>query len=80
MAHVLVSNLPDDVIERLNVRAMSKGHSLEQELREIVMAAAPSEPLPVAERLAIIDRFLALSKRKAEHDSTTFIRVDRDER
>jgi plasmid stability protein len=77
MAQVLVRNLSDDVVKRLKKRAAVKGHSLEQELREIVTAAAP---LSRAERVAIIDRFLARSKRQAKHNSTDFIRQARDAR
>jgi plasmid stability protein len=76
MAQVLIRNLPDEIVERLKVRALNKGHSLEQELREIVTAAAP---LTREEKLAIIDSFLARSP-MAKHDSTDFIREDRDRR
>ncbi len=77
MAQVLIRNLPDDVVERLKERAAGKGRSLEQELREIVTAAAP---LGVAERLAIVDHFLALPKRRPKRDATDLIREDRDRR
>lgn len=77
MAQVLIRNLPDDVIERLKDRAAGKGHSLEQELREIVIDAAP---LSTAERVAIIDHFQALSKRRPKRDATDMIRQDRDRR
>jgi antitoxin FitA len=76
MAQVLIRNLPDAVVNRLKARAARKGHSLEHELREIVSAAAP---LNIEERLAIIDRFLTKSP-MAKHDSTDFIREDRDRR
>jgi antitoxin FitA len=77
MAQVLIRNLSDDVVERLKRRATVKGHSLEQELREIVTAAAP---LSTAERVAIIDRHLARSKRRPKRDATDLIREDRDRR
>ena len=77
MAQVLIRNLSEDVVERLKKRAAVKGRSLEQELREIVTAAAP---LSTAERVAIIDRHLARSKRPARHNSTDFIREARDKR
>lgn len=77
MAQVLIRNLPDDVVERLKERAADKGHSLEQELREIVITAAP---LSTAERLAIIDHFQGLSKRRPKRDATDLIREDRDRR
>lgn len=77
MAQVLIRNLPDDTVERLKERAAGKGRSLEQELREIVIAAAP---LSTSERIAIVERHLARSKRKARHNSTDFIRQARDTR
>jgi plasmid stability protein len=76
MAQVLIRNLPEDVVERLKARALNKGHSLEQELREIVTAAAP---LTTEQKLAIIDRFLARSP-MSKQDSTDLIRQDRDRR
>lgn len=77
MADILI-DLPDDVVERLERRAASKGRSLEQELHEIVLAAAPSAPLGRAERLEIIDRYLSRSGRSDRHNSTDFIRKDRE--
>jgi antitoxin FitA len=40
MAQVTVRNLEDDVIARLTQRAKGRGRSLEQEVREIINAAA----------------------------------------
>jgi hypothetical protein len=40
MAQVLVRNLPDDVVARLKARATRARHSLEQELRNILIDAA----------------------------------------
>ena len=77
MAQVLIRNLPNDVVERLKERAAGKGRSLEQELREIVITAAP---LSTAERVAIINHFQALSKRRPKRDATDLIREDRDRR
>ena len=44
MGQVLVRNLDDQVIESLKTKAELKGHSLEQELREVITAAAPLTP------------------------------------
>jgi plasmid stability protein len=77
MAQVLIRNLSNDVVERLKRRAEVKGHSLEQELREIVTAAAP---LSGRERVAIIDHFQALANRRPKRDATDLIREDRDRR
>ena len=40
MGQVLVRNLDDRVIESLKTKAELKGHSLEQELREVLINAA----------------------------------------
>lgn len=77
MAQVLIRNLPDDVVERLKERAAGKGRSLEQELREIVVTAAP---MSTAERVAIIDRHQKQSMIEVKNNSTDFVREDRDSR
>ncbi len=54
MGQVLIRNLDDDVVAALKLRAELKGRSLEQELREIVTAAAPlsaDEKVEVSRRL-----------------------------
>ena len=77
MAQVLIRDLPDEVVKRLKVRAASKGHSLERELREIVTAAAP---LTAEEKLAIVDRIRSKTPKMAVRDSTDIIREERDKR
>ena len=77
MAQVLIRDLPDDVMKRLKMRAASKGHSLERELRDIVAAAAL---LTAEEKLAIIDRIRSQSPKMAVRDSTDIIRKVRDKR
>ena len=53
MGEILVRNLDDSVIERLKARALNADKSLEQSVREILVAAAkPSR----AEILAEMDR------------------------
>jgi plasmid stability protein len=75
MAQVIVRNLDDRVVERLKQVAKRRGHSLEQELRNILSAAAkPSR----AEMIAEIDRIRAMTPRKLQSDSTDLIRQDRD--
>jgi plasmid stability protein len=51
MGQVLIRNLDDEVIAAVRRKAELKGHSLEQELRDIIKAAAP---LTHAERSALI--------------------------
>jgi plasmid stability protein len=77
MARVLIRDLPDDVMKRLKMRAASKGHSLERELRDVVVAAAP---LATEEKLAIIDRIRSQNPKMAVRDSTDIIREERDKR
>ena len=51
MGQVLVRNLDDRVIESLRTKAELKGQSLEQELREVLIAAAPLAP---EEKVALV--------------------------
>jgi plasmid stability protein len=77
MGQVLIRNVDDRTIERLRLRAELKGHSLEQELREIIkQAAGPT----VEERLATIDRVRAMQKKPTKMLSEDVIRKLRDER
>ena len=50
MGQVLVRGLDDHVIESLKTKAALKGRSLEQELREVLTAAAP---LTAEEKIAL---------------------------
>lgn len=77
MGQVLIRNVDDRTIERLRLRAELKGHSLEQELREIIkQAAGPT----VEERLAMIDRVRAMQKKPSKLLSEDVIRKLRNER
>ena len=74
MGQILVRNLDDSVIEQLKARALKAGKSLEQYVREILVAAAkPSR----AEILVEMDR---LRERigPVDFDITAAIREDRD--
>lgn len=78
MAQVIVRNLEDDVVERLKLKAELHGHSLEQELREILRAAAP---LTVEQKLALVDRAHALTRGRIQTEKAEdIIRADRDTR
>ena len=55
MGQVLVRNLENDVIEAIKLKAGLKGHSLEEELREITRSAAPLTP---EERVALSRKIL----------------------
>ncbi|MGH6919504.1 MAG: FitA-like ribbon-helix-helix domain-containing protein [Geminicoccaceae bacterium] len=75
MAQVRVCNLPDDVVARLKARAARARHSLEQELRNILIdAARPGRD----EVLADMDRIRAMTPKVAQADSAELIREDRD--
>jgi plasmid stability protein len=78
MAQVIIRNLEDRVVEVLRERARLHGHSLEQELRDILAKVARLTP---AERLRRIDRIRAMTpKGVVQTDSTLLIRQDRDSR
>jgi plasmid stability protein len=75
MAQVLVRNLPDDVVARLKARAARARHSLEQELRIILIEASRSRRDEV---LADMDRIRAMTPKVPQTDSAELIREDRD--
>lgn len=78
MAQVIVRNLEDDVVERLKLKAELSGHSLEQELREILRKAAP---LTTEQKLALIDRSHEMTAHRVQHAlAEDLIREDRDSR
>ena len=77
MGQVLVRNVDERTIERLKLRAGLKGHSLEQELREILdRAAGPT----AEERLAMVDRVAAMQKKPTKTLSEDVVRKLRDRR
>ena len=75
MGQVIVRNLDDKVIAALKAKAELHGHSLEQELRAILSAAAKPN---AEERLALADRIRAMTPGKRQTDSTLLIRAGRD--
>ena len=76
MGQVLVRNLDNGVIERLKAKAELKGRSLEQELREIITAAAPLSP---EEKVALVRRMQAMSPPIKDFDVRAAIRHGRDD-
>ncbi len=76
MGQVIVRNLDDDVIDRLRARAVRNGHSLEQELRN-VLAAAVRHSDHLAEELARIRSLTPPGPRPLAED---LIREGREER
>ena len=71
MAQVIVRNLDDEVVSSLKFKAELHGHSLEQELREILKRAAE---LTTDEKLALGRPYPRRSRSGAlEDDSTDLI-------
>jgi plasmid stability protein len=77
MARAIVRNLDEQVVSSLKLKAELRGHSLEQELRDILKRAAE---LTAEEKLVLVDRIRAKQKRRLADDSTDLIRADRDSR
>jgi antitoxin FitA len=78
VAQVLVRNLDDQVVMALRRKAELHGHSLEQELRLALTAAARMAP---EERVALARRIRRLTPADVtQTDSAELIRQDRDTR
>ncbi len=78
MAQVLVRNLDDQVVMALRRKAELHGHSLEQELRLALTAAARMTP---EERVALARRIRRLTPADVtQTNSAELIRQDRDTR
>ena len=76
MAQVLVRGLDEQIVQALKARAAVHGRSLEQELREVLIAAAcHSGP----ERAAVAAAIRGMTARPSS-DSTATVRADRDSR
>ena len=63
MGQVLIRNVDDDTIESFKMKAKLKGHSLEQELRDLLEANKPFTP---DERVAASRYFRSLTKEPVE--------------
>ena len=81
MAQVLIRNVDQEVIDRLKTKAELHGHSLEQELRQVLIRAAP---LSAEEKLATAVRIRAMAPLVPADASfptaEALIRADRDRR
>jgi plasmid stability protein len=75
MAQVIVRHLEDETVRLLKERARRKGRSLEQELRDILAAAARQD---VAEFKARAATIRARSYGTPQTDSVLLLREDRD--
>ncbi len=76
MGQVLVRNLDDRVIESLKTKAELKGHSLEQELRDVLTKAAPLTP---AEKIALFNKLRAMTPPLGDVDVRAAVRRGRDD-
>jgi len=77
MAQVIVRNLDDHVVESLKRIAKARGHSLEQELRNILIEAAKPTH---ADLLAEASRVRGMTPRPIEVDIEAIVREGRDSR
>ncbi len=77
MAQVIVRSLDDAVVAALKAKAARRGHSLEQELRDVLTAAAaPTRGALLAE----LDRCRALTPPGDRLLAEDLVREDRDRR
>ena len=76
MGQLLVRNLDDRVIESLKTKAELKGHSLEQELRNVLTNAAPLTP---AEMVSLFHKLRAMTPPLGDIDVRAAIRHGRDD-
>ena len=77
MGQVLIRNLDDAVIRAIKLKAELKGHSLEQELRDIIGRAA--NPATVEEKVAMSRRLRAEFRAPDDFDVHAAIRQGRDD-
>ncbi len=77
MAHVLIRDLDDDVLEQLKATAKAHGRSLQAEVHDILHRASTRN---LAETRRLSARWLKRLRASALSDSTALIREDRDRR
>lgn len=77
MRQVIVRTLDDAVIASLKAKAKVHGHSLEQELRDVLTQASSLDP---SDKAALADRIRAMTPAPLTTDSTDLVRRDRDSR
>jgi len=75
VADVMIRELDDAVLAALRAMAELRGKTLEEDLREIIHAAA--RPQSEA-RLALVDRIRGMTPRVPQSDSTALVREDRN--
>lgn len=81
MGKIIIHNLDDSVIARLEARAHASGATLEDVVRDILNEAArPSREDATARAAEIRDRIRARTGGDVPLDATALIREDRDTR
>jgi len=75
LAQVIVRNLEKATVDALKARAAAQGRSLEQELRQLLAAAASPTR---SETLHMADSIRALSQHTVAVDLNALLREDRD--
>ena len=75
MAQVLIRNVSEEAVAAHRSRAKHKGRSLEQELRELIEAAAPYS---AAEKLALSERLQAQTPTGPRSSPVDMLREDRN--
>lgn len=76
MTHILVRDLPPEVVERLKERARSNGRSLQKEVRAILESAA--QTYTMAEAREVTEEWQERFARRKLSDSVELIREDRE--
>jgi plasmid stability protein len=71
----VVLDLDESLIQRLKATAELKGRTLEEEIREIIVRAAPLTP---EERVALSDRIRAMQAKPSDLLSEDLMREARD--
>ena len=74
MGQVIVRNLDDHIIAALKIKAELRGHSLEQELKAILVEAAK---LTIEDRRTLVDQIRAMTPSTPQTDSTLLLRENR---
>lgn len=77
MAHVLIRDLDDDVLEQLKAAARAHGRSLQAEVHDILHRASTRN---LAETRRLSARWLKRLRASTRSDSTALVRDDRDRR
>lgn len=78
MTKLVVRDLNPEVVARLEVRARSHGHTVEEEARAILEEVEEATPLPRKEALRIAQEWQKRLAGRITGDSAELIREDRD--